>query len=134
LTLRERKEIEMPEETRETQHQEAPCSLHITCYVKGFKLGFTVRNGEPAKLAPKIPKIVEWLEKIGATPTPAQTVAGPQITAAPAPAPAQQPTTACPECGSIGVWEEGVNEKGKWRGCKCPACDKFIKGTFKRVK
>jgi len=115
-------------------YTEAPVSLNITCYVKGFKLAFTVRNGDPAELAPKIPAIIAYLEKIGAAPTFA-----PAAPAAPAPTPAAPAVVSesvhrCLKCGAVGVYTSGDGEKGRWHGYKCPTCDTFVKGTFKRVK
>jgi hypothetical protein len=117
------------------QYTEAPVSFNVTCYVKGFKCGFTVRNGDPAELAKKIPGIISYLERIGATPTPgrAEASADPEKHTPPQPAVEAAAAPVC-ECGEKGVYLAGENERGPWCGYKCPRCDEFIKGTFRRAK
>lgn len=122
------------------QYTEAPVSFNVKCYVKGFQCGFTVRNGDPQELAKKIPGIIGYLERIGATPVPSCGQAEPAADPAEhKPAEPPQPeaeAAAAPECecGAKGVYVAGQNERGPWCGYKCPRCDKFIKDTFRRSK
>jgi hypothetical protein len=127
--------IKQATEAAQGAYTEAPVSFNVDCYFKGFKCKFTVRNGDPAELAKKIPGIISYLERIGATPTPgAAAQAAAAADPAAAPQPAAVPAGPVCECGEPGVFVAGENERGPWSGYKCPRCDEFIKGTFRRGK
>ena len=119
---------------------ESPASVCIKFYLNGFNCQFTHRHTEPTELAKKVPGIINYLERIGATPTPAricaeaepETEATPKQPAQPAAEAAAAPE--CPTCHVPGVWLAGENERGPWCGYKCRVCDEFIKGTFRRSK
>jgi hypothetical protein len=120
---------------------ESPASVNVKFFFNGFNCQFTHRHADPTELAKKIPGIISYLERIGATPTSgrieAEAPAAAEAAADHKPAqPAAEAAAApeCPECGSKGIYLAGENERGPWCGYKCPHCDEFIKGTFRRAK
>jgi hypothetical protein len=136
--LAQQRQSELIKAAQQGACAEAPASVCIKFFLNGFNCQFTHRHAEPTELAKKVPGIINFLERIGATPTPARiSTEAPAAEAAAEPKqPAAEAAAApeCPTCHVPGVYLAGENERGPWCGYKCRVCDEFIKGTFRRSK
>ncbi|MFA5378258.1 MAG: hypothetical protein WC455_21065 [Dehalococcoidia bacterium] len=134
--LEQKRHAELIKAAQQGACSESPASVCIKFYLNGFNCQFTHRHADPTELAKKIPGIISYLERIGATPTPGrQEAPAAEAAAEPKQPPAEASVApACTVCGTPGIYLAGENERGPWCGYKCPRCDEFIKNTFRRSK
>jgi len=133
--LAQQRQSELIKAAQQGACAEAPASVCIKFFLNGFNCQFTHRHADPTELAKKIPGIIGYLERIGAQPTPGAAAQIPAAAAVPQQPPAEASVApACTVCGTPGIYAAGENERGPWCGYKCPRCDEFVKGTFRRAK